>query len=199
MTTPSSSARRLRWLTLGLLLAGLALAAPGFAGEGAEGCGDGCPYHAKGDRHGMPGGPGWGPGGFIEHHAEALGIDDATLAEIRAIEESSRENGKALSEARRAAQDDLRALLDQDEPDRDAVMAKVDAIGELETKQHRERVSTMLAIHDKLSAEQRAELKTLREEMRDAHEGMRKHHGMHGHDGGKMGCQDEAAGADEEA
>jgi Spy/CpxP family protein refolding chaperone len=199
MTTPTSSARRLRWLALGLLLAGLALAAPGFAGDGPEGCDHGCPYHAMGAGPGPHHGPGFGPGGFIEHHAEMLGIDDATLAEIRAIEESSRENGKALSEARRAAQDDLRALLDQDEPDRDAVMAQVETIGDLETKQHKERVSTMLAIHDKLSAEQRAELKTLREEMRDSHEGMRKHHGMRGHHGGKLGCEDAAAGADEEA
>lgn len=157
--------RQDRWImrriaTATMIVAALAIALPGYAGER--------------ERHSF-GGPGLrDPGGWIARHAEELGLDDATLAEIEAIVEASREEGRAIREEHRAARDVMHEMLEQDEPDVARVMRQTEVIGEIDVRKHKHRLATMLAIRAKLTPEQRQKLSELRDEM-----GERRH--KHGH------------------
>ena len=164
MGSPAQSAKRRTtrcWkrdvLTAGLLVVGLALAVPAVAREGKG-------HHSWG-----------GSGGWIERHAEELGIDEATLAGINQIVDSSREQGKAIYEEHRAARDAMRQLLDQDDPNFDAVMKQAEVIGEIDVRKHKHRIATMLEIRAKLTPEQRSRLRELKGEMRERHGKHRGH------------------------
>jgi Spy/CpxP family protein refolding chaperone len=156
---------RIRWaprvLTVGLLIAGLGL---GVTGQAREGKG----HHGRG-----------GPGGWIEGHAEELGIDEQTLAEIKQIVDASREQGKAIYEEHRAARDAMRQLLEQDAPDVDAVMRQAEVIGEVDVRKHKHRIATMLEIRAKLTPEQRTQLRQLKAEMRERRGKHRKYGDRH--------------------
>lgn len=138
-----------RGVTAALLAAGLAFALPGqaWAGRGHHGWG--------------------GSGDWIERHAEELGIDEATLAEINQIVDASREEAEAIYEEHRAARDAMHQMLDQDEPDFDTVMRQAEVIGEIDVRKHKHRIATMLQIRAKLTPEQRSQLRELKDEMRE--------------------------------
>lgn len=154
-----------RLATAALLVTGLALAVAGQARPG----------HHGHDRWG-------GPGGWIARHAEELGIDDATLAEINQIVESSREEAEAIYEEHRAARDATRDLLEQAEPDVDAVMKQVEVIGDIDVRKHKHRIETMLKIREKLTPEQRTRLRALKDEMHEKFgDRFERHH--RGHEG----------------
>jgi Spy/CpxP family protein refolding chaperone len=158
-TTPATKRRAwhglLTLITAILLVAGLTLALP---------------VHAKGgrDHHGRGEHSGW-----IERHAEELGIDDATLAQIERIIDASRESAEAIYDEHRAARDAMRALLDADAPDRAAVMAQAEVIGEIDVRKHQYRLATMLEIRALLTPEQRTQLRAIKSEM---HERRGDHH-----------------------
>jgi Spy/CpxP family protein refolding chaperone len=154
--------------TATLTVAALALALPAFAGEHGR--------HSGRD-----------PGGWIERHADELGLDDATLAEVEAIVEQSREEGRTIREEHRAARDAMHEMLEQDEPDVAAVMRQTEVIGEIDVRKHKHRLATMLAIRAKLTPEQRAKLSELREEMRDRRGKHHRKHGTRHRDGNEPG------------
>lgn len=164
---PAQRARRVA--SAAVLVAGLALALPGQAepGEGHHGWG--------------------GPGGWIERHAEELGLDEATLTEIKQILDTSRGQAEAIYEEHRAAREAMHQLLDQDEPDRDAVMKQAEVMGEIDVRKHKHRLATMLEIRSKLTPEQRAKLDELKDEMHE-HHGKFGMHGRHHH--GEGGCEE---------
>jgi Spy/CpxP family protein refolding chaperone len=121
-----------------------------------------------------------GPGGWIERHAEELGLDEATRAEIEAIVEKSRAEREAIREEHRRARDAMHELLEQDDPDVAAVMKQADVMGAIEIRKHKQRLATMLEIRAKLTPEQRSKLRALKDDMRERHHGM---HGRHHRDG----------------
>jgi Spy/CpxP family protein refolding chaperone len=149
-----------------LLVAGLAIAPPAHA---KPGCG----------HHGCGGSDVW-----IEHHAEELGIDDATLREIRGITDASREQAEAIHEELREAHEAMRELLDRDAPDEGAVMRQAELMGEIDLRRHKQHLATMLRIRAKLTPEQRRQLREMKHEMHE------RHHGGHGrlHHRGGEGC-----------
>jgi Spy/CpxP family protein refolding chaperone len=106
---------------------------------------------------------------LLERHAERLGLDDATQARIRAIADARREEGERLAERVRALHGEMRALLDQDAPDTDAVMRQAEAIGAAETEMHKQRLATLLEIRALLTPEQRRELVRIVEERKREH------------------------------
>jgi Spy/CpxP family protein refolding chaperone len=173
MHRKSHGGRLARRAGIATLLLGLALALPGQArpGQGHHGWG--------------------GPSGWIERHAEELGIDDATLAEIDRIVDASREEAEAIYQEHRAARDRMHELLEQDDPDVDAVMKQAEVIGEIDVRKHKHRIATMLEIRSKLTPEQRTELRALKDEMRERHGG-RHEHGRH--HGGECRHGDDAGG-----
>jgi len=147
-------------LSLSTLLAGIALAGGPMGGPmGGPG----------GPHHGPEGRPHGGPdiGMMMEHNAERLGLSDETIAKIRDISDASRKGREGLEKDLDARSDELRKLLDQDAPDRSAVMAKADAIGALKTKLRKSQLEAMLDVRALLTPEQRKELTKLHEERRD--------------------------------
>ena len=114
------------------------------------------------DPPGPRGGP---PDQFFEEHADELGIDQATLDQIRAIVDAARADGRVLHDRviteRRAMHD----LLATDHPDEAAVMAQADAVGAAMSALRKHRLATMLKIRALLTPEQRTALEKLRQEM----------------------------------
>ena len=114
---------------------------------------------------------------LLERHAERLGLDVETLARIRAAADASRPEHERLAEELRALRLDMRALLSEDAPDRDAVMRQADRIGAVETALDKHRLVTLLEIRTLLTPEQRRELVRIFDERR------RERHGAEAHQG----------------
>ena len=122
------------------------------------------PVHARGPfGHGKHG---HGGARFIEHHAEQLGLDDATREAIQAVVAGSAEENSAAREELREAQGAMRALLQEPLPDTTAVMNQADLINEIRGDMHKARLATVLEIRALLSEEQREMLVALMEERR---------------------------------
>ena len=99
----------------------------------------------------------------LEEKIDALNLDDATRTAIhKAIDEGRGARDDMRSQLRKARQD-LRAMLQQDNPTEAQVLAQSEVIGGLETKQHKQALHTLLTIRALLTPEQRA---SLREAMR---------------------------------
>jgi Spy/CpxP family protein refolding chaperone len=103
---------------------------------------------------------------FITEYAERLGLDQETLAAIRAIVEASRAQGVPLRTELRQAYTQMRTLLSQEVPNEAAVMQQADAIGALELAIRKQRLQTMLRIRALLTPAQRQELMRLQETWR---------------------------------
>lgn len=162
--TTLTSIQQMRVGAILALAAGMAIALPAVAKGGHPGKRD--------------------PAGWIAKHAEELGIDDATLAQIDAIVEASRAEGEAIYAEHRAAREAMHELLDQDAPELDAVMRQAEVIGAIDVRKHQHRLATMLEIRSRLTPEQRTQLRALKDEMRERH-GDRHH--RHPHEG-DPGC-----------
>jgi len=132
------------WRHLGLALATGALAC--VVGLAA-------PSHAQGERDEPR-----GPGGRISRNIDQLGLDQATKEQIRELLETSADRHRELREERRELRSNLWEMLDQDEPDGEAVMRQAERLGQLETELQKHRLETILRIRGLLNAEQRAAL-----------------------------------------
>ncbi len=104
------------------------------------------------------GGP-HGPDRCIARNADELGVDDATVEKIEAIVAAAREEAAPLREAVRAAREEMRTLLDADQPDEAAVMAQADEVSAAMAAMHKQRLATLLKIRALLTPEQRDKLK----------------------------------------
>jgi len=124
--------------------------------------------HAKGRHHGKR-----SPHEFMTRHAERLGLDEATLAEIEDIVTASEERDDEIDAQMDQGREEIRAMLEASEPDRAAIMEKVEAQGALETEEHKNRLRAIMDIRALLTPEQRAELAEIREERKE--EWRRKH------------------------
>jgi Spy/CpxP family protein refolding chaperone len=123
-----------------------------------------------------PGPPPHGPGGprgpghppplehVLERHADRLGLDAETRAEIDRLVSAARPESDALRDQLRALQDEMRALLSRDVPDEEAVMTQAERIGDVETAMQKKQLRSMLRIRALLTPEQRAELVRIHEE-----------------------------------
>jgi len=142
-----------------LLTAGAAV----FALAGAAGARPpfGDPFHGArgGDHHER----------FFDRYADRLGVDDETRAEIEEKFDASREQAEPLRLAVHEAHRELHELLRADEPDRAAILAQADRIGELEAELRKLRLTTLLDVRGLLTEEQRAEMVSIHEERMRAH------------------------------
>ncbi|MGD2062674.1 MAG: Spy/CpxP family protein refolding chaperone [Nitrospirota bacterium] len=153
-------------LILATIAALLMVVAPATAGHG--------PHPGPPDRFvdGPDGPPPAPPERFFAEHADELGIDQATLDQIRAIVDQSRAEGHTLYDQVRRERRTMRDLLDEESPDEAAVMAQADVVGDAMTALKKHHLATMLKIRALLTPEQRAALAEIRREM-----GPRRHHG----------------------
>lgn len=110
-----------------------------------------------------------GPGGFVEKHADQLGLDADTRETIDAIVVRSGARDEELDTSIRAAYGRLHTLLEQDAPDVDAVMAAAEEIGTLKGESRKNMLGAMLEIRARLTPEQREQLVELRKERGPGH------------------------------
>jgi len=101
------------------------------------------------------------PGERLERHLDALELDPATREALNELVVSARREGRAHRRQMRSALRELQALMDVDEPDERAVMAQVERIGALRTEGHKLLIGTLLQIRERLTPEQRDELRDL--------------------------------------
>jgi len=99
------------------------------------------------------------PDRCIARHAEKLGVDAATVAQIEGLAAAAQEEAKPLRDALRAAREQMRTLLDVDQPDEAAVLAQSDKVSAALAALHRHHLATLLKIRALLTPEQRAKLK----------------------------------------
>lgn len=123
-----------------------------------------------------PGPPPHGPGGprgpghppplehVLERHADQLGLDAETRAEIDRLVSAARPESDALREQLRALHDEMRTLLSRDVPNEETVMNQAERIGNAETALQKNQLRGMLHIRALLTPEQRAELVRIHEE-----------------------------------
>jgi Spy/CpxP family protein refolding chaperone len=100
--------------------------------------------------------PGGGP--QLEQLVEGLDLDEETLASVYEIMDSSRERHRELRRQIRDAHEQMRSLLEQEEPNEDAVLEQVDVIGALRTEAHKEGLRTLLKVRALLTPAQREQL-----------------------------------------
>ncbi|MCB9536241.1 MAG: periplasmic heavy metal sensor [Myxococcales bacterium] len=99
--------------------------------------------------------------GRLDRAAERLGLDDATLEKVKARAYTAQKEAITAKAELKVARIELHRLLDTDAPDKKAVLAQVERVGQLETTLRRLKVSALLDIRALLTPEQRAQLKTM--------------------------------------
>lgn len=107
------------------------------------------------------GGPAPGPpplDRILEHHAEELGIDEATLDAIAELVETIRPELIKKHDEIRDLRRGFHELLEADEPDRELVLQQIEIIGEAEIELHKLEIEMLLDIRSMLTPEQRAAL-----------------------------------------
>jgi len=122
-----------------LLGAGTAYSKPGHRG---------CHGHGKGaglDR--------------LEAKLAELELDADTRAAVARVLEEARTKREAQHEDKREARRALHALLEQEAPAVDEVMAQADVVGALQTEAHKAKLRTMLELRTLIGAEQWQELR----------------------------------------
>jgi len=114
--------------------------------------------------------PGDGPPGFeprpeemISRHAQELGIDAATIEQIRMLGEQHRAEREVIAAELQKQKLALRTLLESERPNEAEAIALARKIGTLETDLSVARLSAMMRVHALLTPEQNA---ALREKMR---------------------------------
>lgn len=151
-------------LAAGIAALSLAAAAPVFVaaqdqqpqnrrpGIGGPGGGPGMPGMRRG-----PGGPfGFGPG------FRALDLTDDQRAQLRQIADSHRDEFKAAGEKTRAAREGMRALVEADQIDENAIRAKSQEIAAAEAEVMILNAKVRQQSLQVLTSEQQAKLKELR-------------------------------------
>lgn len=140
-------------------------------GHGKQGAGAGGAKAAPGKgtpgkgTHGKPtGGPAPlpYPAGLIERHAKRLGVEQATIKQMRETMEGSKAANDKLRKQLEGEQVTLRKLMDQDVPDEAAVMAHADKVGALIAEQRKNALRAVLKVRGMLTPAQRAELAKIR-------------------------------------
>ena len=104
-----------------------------------------------------------------------LGLDDATRDAVEDLLDEAHQRRRALRPQRREAHQEMRELMEAEEPDEAAIMAVVDRLAALENEARKERIRTLLRVRELLPPEARSEL--LRQMRR--HEGPGHRRGFH--------------------
>jgi Spy/CpxP family protein refolding chaperone len=183
------------WRVLGfsvLLLGSASFIGLALADE-KSGSGSGMSHHS-----GMMGGGGSKGHGKMPGHMslsplamkDELGLKEDQIKAIEPLETDYRKHGIRSRADVRVAMIDLGSLLDQKNPDRSAISAKVDEISGIRKQMMMYRVDTLLKLKEILTPEQYAQFRSKIKAQMERGMGRRMHgmSGMTGH--GKMGGYD---------
>ena len=131
------------------------------------------------------------PGGFHAIPGERLAWALSTLdleagawEQIDAILDAAAAEGEPLRDEIRAAHEEMRALMESQPPDVDAILAEVDAIGALHVEARKHQLRTWFAVRAVLTDDQIRELAEMRREM---HADFRRGRGHRGNDAPESG------------
>ena len=108
----------------------------------------GCHGHGKGDRLAR-----------LEAKLADLELDPEKRAAVDQVIAQARTESEARREEIREARRALHALLEQETPAVDEVMAQADAVGALDTESHKAKLRTMIELRSLVGPEQWQELK----------------------------------------
>ncbi len=140
-----------------------------------------CTSIAMAKPHGPPNGKGLLNSTRIEIMAEKLNVDEAVVTKIKNIVYESQAAAIDKKANLQKARLKLKRLMDQVTPDRKAVMAALDRVGQLQTEMRKHRVGMLLDVSALLTPEQRKGFKRLmRRPGKKRRKGMR---GPRGHRG----------------
>jgi len=126
-----------------------------------------------------PGGFHGMPGAHLERALELLDLDASTWEQIDAILDTAAIEHEPLREQIRAAHEEMRARMEAEPPDIDAVLSQTEVIGALHVEAHKQRLQTWFAVRAALTEAQIDELAEMR---RDRHAGLRRGHKQREHD-----------------
>ena len=124
---------------------------------------------AAGAANARPHGPGCGVKASVdrlERRIERLELDDSARAAVYEVLDAARTQERALRVRMREAHDAMRALLDAEQPDPEAVLAQADVLGALRAEAHKRGVRTLLEVRSLLTPGQWAQLQREREHRR---------------------------------
>ena len=99
----------------------------------------------------------------LEEKIDALNLDDATRTAIHKAIDDGREAQDSIRSKLRKARQDMRAMLQEDNPTETQVLAQSEVVGGLVTEQRKQALHTWLTLRTLLTPEQRT---SLREAMR---------------------------------
>jgi Spy/CpxP family protein refolding chaperone len=101
-------------------------------------------------------GPGHRGGGLerLERAVSALELDAETQDAVYAVIDEARATARQEREELRGAHEDMRALLDAETPDEEAVFAQVERLGRLETEHRKAGLRALLTVRGMLPADQ---------------------------------------------
>jgi len=133
------------WITA-LACVSLATVAAGAAGARGQ-----CKH---GGRFGHGGPPGLA---HLEHKIERLDLSADVRTQAFAIIDGSRSEERTLREKTRAAHEQLHAMIASGAPDTKKLDAKVDEVGALKVRQHKQFLHTLIEVGALLPEEQRAQ------------------------------------------
>jgi Spy/CpxP family protein refolding chaperone len=105
-----------------------------------------------------PGGHGHGGSARLERAIEQLELDAAKRSEVFGVIDAARPAGRELRERVHAARGEMKALLADPKAGEEAVLAKADEIGALQTEVRKHELRTLLQVRARLTAEQQAQL-----------------------------------------
>ncbi len=110
-----------------------------------------------------PGGP---PpqGSPLDHALESVELPEDVRKDVDALLDESHRTRRGLRRSLHAAHEQMRSLLDAEEPNEAAILEQADAIGKLQTSLDKDRLVTLPRIRARLSPEQRGELTRALEE-----------------------------------
>lgn len=143
-TVPEFPMRKLAWFAL--LLPLIALAAPPSEHV--------CPHAGGPAMGGPPGEDGYGQGPLhrqVVERAAELGIPEAEVTAITAIAEAHRDEVMALRDEVHAASQAMQTAMDADPPDRTAVFAASDRLGEAQQNLREQKLEVALQIRAHLT------------------------------------------------
>lgn len=102
----------------------------------------------------------------LEGMAAALGLDAESRAGLSRVMERAGQRRQALGRQIHQSNRSLEKLFEDPLPDREAVMAQLDELADLEAQDHRDRATTRLEIRRLLTPEQREKLVGMKKERR---------------------------------
>jgi len=96
---------------------------------------------------------------MIAEHGDALGLDEKAQQAIREIVDDHKKHGDELLKELDIASEDLKSLMEQENPDLDSVLVQADVVMTLKSELFKQHLTTLIELREHLSEEQIRKIK----------------------------------------